>query len=203
MTAGTTGTGPHLLDLGPTARQVALLAGKVGDEQLAGPTPCPEYRVRNLLGHLLHLSTAFRDAGRKDLGPTTDTNPGAYLPDIDDAGAWRAELPERLAELAAVWGDPAAWEGMTQAGGVTFPASEAGRVALNEITVHGWDLARATGQPYAPATEALESSLAMLAPSAHDRPEGSLFGEAVAVPEDSPLLDRVIALSGRNPAWTP
>ena len=203
MPAGTTGTGPRMIDFGPTAHRIVLLAGKVGDDQLAGPTPCPEYRVRNLLAHLLGLSTAFRDAGRKNLGATTGTDPGASLPDIDDAGTWRVQLPERLDELAAVWREPAAWEGMTQAGGFTFPASEAGVVALNELTVHGWDLARATGQPYAPDMDALESSLAMLAPSAGDRPTGSPFGEAVVIPENAPLLDRVIALSGRNPAWTP
>ena len=39
-------------------------------------------------------------------------------------------------------------DGMTEAGGFTFPASEAGKVALNELLVHGWDLARATGQEY-------------------------------------------------------
>lgn len=192
-----------LPDFGPVTRGIVLLAANVGDDRLAGPTPCPEYRVRNLLGHLLGLSIAFRDAARKDLGPTTGTEPGTYLPDIDDAGQWRAELPERLDEVAAAWRDPAAWEGMTQAGGFTFPAADAGRVALNELTVHGWDLARATGQPYAPDPVALESSLAMLAPGAHDRPADAPFGPAVEIPEGSPLLDRVIALSGRNPSWTP
>ncbi|SEN46911.1 TIGR03086 family metal-binding protein [Actinacidiphila rubida] len=190
-------------DLGPVARGIVLLAGNVGDDRLTAPTPCPEYRVRNLLGHLLGLSTAFRDAARKDLGPTTGTDPGTFLPDVDDDGAWRVRLPERLGELADAWRDPAAWEGMTQAGGFTFPAVEAGRVALNELTIHGWDLARATGQPYAPDPAALASSLAVLAPSAHNRPAGSPFGAAVDVPADSPLLVRVIALSGRDPEWSP
>jgi uncharacterized protein (TIGR03086 family) len=192
-----------LPDFGPMARGIALLAANVGDDRLTGPTPCPEYRVRNLLGHLLGLSTAFRDAARKDLGPTTGTNPGSFLPDVDDAGEWRERLPEQLDEMAAAWRDPAAWEGMTQAGGVSLPGAVAGRVALNELTVHGWDLARATGQPYAPDQVALESSLAMLAPLADAGPGESPFGPAVPVAEDAPLLDRVIALSGRNPAWAP
>ena len=37
---------------------------------------------------------------------------------------------------------------MSRAGGVDFPGEVAGMVALTEVVVHGWDLARATGQPY-------------------------------------------------------
>lgn len=194
--------GPLPLDLGPAAHRIALLARGVGDDQLAAPTPCPGTAVRNMLGHLIGLSTAFRDAARKDLGPNTSTPGDASAPDIDDAGAWRAELPERLEELVAAWSDPAAWEGMTQAGGITFPARVAGQVALNELVVHGWDLARATGQPYDPDRAGLEASHAMLAPSADDRPPGGAFGPAVPVPDSAPLLDRVIGLSGRDPAWS-
>ena len=63
------------LDLGPQALAVARLALAVRDDQLAAPTPCPDLAVRHLLGHLLGLSVAFRDAGRKDFGATTDTAP--------------------------------------------------------------------------------------------------------------------------------
>jgi len=203
MTDMTGGGAPRTYDLEPAARRIALLAEGVGDHQLTDPTPCPGVAVRNVLGHLIGLSAAFRDAGRKELGRRTSTPADAAAPDIDDEGAWRAELPEVLAELTAVWRDPAAWEGMTQAGGVTFPAMEAGRVAVNELVVHGWDLARATGQPYQPDPTSLEASYAMLAPSADDRPAGGPFGPAVAVPADAPLLDRVIGLSGRDPAWMP
>jgi hypothetical protein len=30
-----------------------------------------------------------------------------------------------------------------------------------------------------------------------------LFGPVVEVPDDAPLLDRVIGLTGRDPAWSP
>jgi uncharacterized protein (TIGR03086 family) len=136
------------LDLGPQTTVLARLAEGVTDEQLAGPTPCPEYAVRNLLGHLVGLTVAFRDAGRKDLGVTTDTSPDSALPDIGPG--WREELPKVLAELADVWRDPAAWTGMTRAGGVDLPGEIAGLVATDELVIHGWDLARATGQAYTP-----------------------------------------------------
>jgi uncharacterized protein (TIGR03086 family) len=188
--------------LGPATARVAGLAAGVRAEHLAAPTPCPDLAVRHLLGHLLGLSTAFRDAGHKELGATTSTPPGTTLPDIDDEDAWRVHLPTALDDLAEAWQDPAAWDGMTQAGGVTFPADQAGTIALNELVVHGWDLARATGQDYRPTAPELEVCRAVLASSADERPAGGIFGVPVPVGADAPLLDQVIALSGRDPGWS-
>ncbi|SCD39046.1 TIGR03086 family protein [Streptomyces sp. di188] len=130
--------------------------------------------MRRLLGHLLGLAVAFRDAGRKDLGATTDTGPQDALPDVGPA--WRAELPKALGELAEAWRDPAAWTGMTRAGGIDMPAEVTAAVALDELVIHGWDLARATGQPYTPDPAALESAHAFLLAAAEedDRGGGSL-----------------------------
>ncbi|MEU1278557.1 TIGR03086 family metal-binding protein [Streptomyces sp. NPDC005805] len=201
---------PDRPDLGPVAEGVARLLPGVPDERLDGPTPCPEYAVRDLLGHLHGLSAAFRDAARKDLGPNTSTDPGSHRPVLP--ADWRTSLPALLTDLAAAWRVPDAWDGMTQAGGVTFPASDAGMVALNELLVHGWDLARATDQPYAPDPASLAVSRALLTPQEPDGPDGAsepdgagngLFGPVVPVPDDAPELDRVVGLSGRHPDWTP
>ncbi|MFC9277644.1 TIGR03086 family metal-binding protein [Streptomyces collinus] len=190
----------HLLDLGPQARIVAQLAEAVTDDQLSAPTPCPDLAVRNLLGHLLGLSVAFRDAARKDLGATTDTSPDSAVPDIGPG--WREELPKALDELADAWRDPAAWTGMTRAGGIDLPAEIAGPIALDELVIHAWDLARATGLPYTPDPAALDASLTFLRAAAAN-PENSPFGPPVAVPEGAPLLDRAVGLSGRDPGWRP
>ncbi|MFI1016124.1 TIGR03086 family metal-binding protein [Streptomyces sp. NPDC020965] len=189
-------------DLRPAADAVTRLLDGVADGQLGEPTPCPDYTVRELLGHLTGLAAAFRDAALKNLGPTTDTPPDSALPVLDDD--WRTVLPERLGELATVWAGPDAWEGMTRAGGVTLPAQIAGQIALNELVVHGWDLARATGQPYGLPEASLRVSHGLLAAAGDDDPiRGTNFGPAVPVQADAPLLDRVIGLSGRAPDWTP
>ncbi|MGQ5575056.1 TIGR03086 family metal-binding protein [Streptomyces sp. ECR3.8] len=189
------------LDLGPQTRIVARLAEGVSDAQLADGTPCPRYAVRHLLGHLLGLAVAFRDAGRKDLGATTDTDPQGALPDVGPD--WRAELPKVLDELADAWRDPAAWTGTTRAGGVDMPGEVTAAVALDELVIHGWDLARATGQPYAPDPAALESAHAFLLAAAEEGDRGGgIFGPVVPVPAGASLLDRTIGLSGRDPGWT-
>ncbi|MFG2449089.1 TIGR03086 family metal-binding protein [Streptomyces sp. NPDC048512] len=189
-------------DLGPQALIVARLAEGVTDAHLDGATPCPEYAVHHLLGHLTGLAVAFRDAARKDLGATTDTAPDSALPDIGPG--WREALPKALDELADAWRDPAAWTGTTRAGGVTLPGPVAGAVVADELVVHGWDLARATGQEYAPDEAALQAAHGFLVAVAEDPTGGGgIFGPVVAVPDDTPLIDRAIGLSGRDPGWTP
>ncbi|MER5961491.1 TIGR03086 family metal-binding protein [Streptomyces sp. NPDC002057] len=195
-------TGTTTIDLGPQARIVARLAADIPDARLADRTPCPDYAVGDLLGHLAGLAVAFRDAARKNLGPTTDTAPDPasfVLP-----AGWREELPRVLDELAEAWSDPAAWTGMTRAGGVDLPGDIAAVVALDELVVHGWDLARATGQEYAPDQAALHASHGFLLAAAEEDDRGDgIFGAVVPVADDAPLLDRAVALSGRDPRWTP
>lgn len=75
------------VDLGPQTLILARLAEGIGDGQLDGPTPCPAYTVSGMLAHLLTLSLAFRDAGRKRLGPMTDGAPDPAARPSRPAGA--------------------------------------------------------------------------------------------------------------------
>ncbi|NEE58477.1 TIGR03086 family protein, partial [Streptomyces sp. SID8455] len=82
------------LDLEPAARRISGLLGAIDDGRLGGPTPCPDYAVRELLAHLSGLAAAFRDAARKDLGASTAVSPDSALPVLEDD--WREVLPRRL-----------------------------------------------------------------------------------------------------------
>ncbi|APU43910.1 MULTISPECIES: TIGR03086 family metal-binding protein [unclassified Streptomyces] len=195
-------TDSTILDLEAQTQVVARLAARVPDTRLDDPTPCPEYPVGALLVHLTGLAVAFRDAARKDLGPTTDTVPDPVSTPLP--ADWREQLPRALAELAEAWREPSAWTGMTRAGSVDLPGDIAGAVAVDELVIHGWDLARATGQEYAPDQAALRAAYDFLLAAAEDETRGGgIYGPLVPVPDGAPLLDRAVGLSGRDPAWTP
>ena len=89
---------------------------------------------------------------------------------------------------------------MTRAGGIDLPGEVAGSVALAEVVIHGWDVARATGLPYDSDPATTQACLAHLAQFDTSGTDG-MFGPAVPIADDAPGLDRVIALSGRDPAW--
>jgi uncharacterized protein (TIGR03086 family) len=187
-----------MIDLTPACRRTIDVLAKVHDTQMTGPTPCAKIRLDELVAHVGGLSLAFTAAGRKEFGPLTDTPPtgGAQLDDD-----WRTAYPQRLAQLARAWQDPAAWAGMTRAGGVDLPGEVAGLVALTEAVIHGWDVARATGQDYDVDPAVLDAVLPHVTQIAAEAPVEGLFGPAVPIADDAPVLDRVIALSGRDPAW--
>ncbi|MET7640091.1 TIGR03086 family metal-binding protein [Streptomyces sp. NPDC005438] len=189
------------VDPHPLARQVAQLLPGVSDDQLDAPTPCEDYPVAALLAHLLGLSRAFRDAARKENTEWTATDPGRATPVLDPR--WRDELPRALREVADAWRDPEAWRGETQAGAITLPGEVAGQVAVNELLVHGWDLARATGQRWEPDESALQVSYGLLGASTDPEGRSGMFGPVVPVPDTASLLDRAVGLSGRDPGWAP
>src|SRR5919112_1854254 len=139
------------LDFASATTAVTGVVAGVRDDQLGDTTPCPAMTVADLLDHLHGLSLAFTLAARKEL------RPGEGAPEADGSRlpeGWRDEIAARLDSLAAAWAVPAAYEGITQAGPIEMPAEIAALVALDEVVVHGWDLARATGQAYDPGEAA-------------------------------------------------
>src|SRR5689334_3606168 len=184
-------------DLTSACQRTADVLAGVTDDQLSLPTPCEKMPLESLIGHIGGLSLAFAAAAGKEFGPLTDTPP------TDDAeldADWRTSYPQRLYALAAAWKDPAAWAGMTRAGGVELPAEVMGNVALAEVLLHGWDVARAIGAPYDADSAALQACLAHLAQFDPAGADG-MFGPAVPTSGDAPDLDKAVALSGRDPAW--
>ena len=187
------------LDLTPTVAAVTALVAGVRDDQLDGPTPCADTSVAALLDHLHGLAVGLRLAAEKQPTGAPAASAGSLPAD------WRSRIPRELDELATAWRDPAAWEGTSAPGGVELPAAWAGRVALNEVLVHGWDLAAATGQPCSPDPAAVAACIEYGHEFAAAVPEGrdSIYGPVVPVPADAPALDRLLGLTGRDPRWSP
>ncbi len=192
-----------MLDLEPATRVLAQLVEGTKDDQLDAPTPCRETTVGALLDHLDGLTVAFAAAADKS---SLDGPPRGPSADASRLGAdWRTRIPSQLGELSAAWGEPSAWEGFTRAGPVDMPAEVAGVVALDEVVLHGWDLAAATGQDFDCSPELARAVHEFVLHAVAQNPDGSagLFGPPVAVPDSAPLLDRIVGLSGRDPQWRP
>jgi len=192
------------LDFRPTTTELARLVRSVRDEQLGDPTPCPDYTVADLLDHIGGLALAFTCAARKE------DVPGGGDPSGDGSRleqGWRDRISTQLGELGKAWLEPAAYDGMTMAGPIEMPAEIAALVALDEVTVHAWDLAAATGQEYAADPAAVEAANGFA--SSFEPPEdgaaadGGLFGPPVPVPADAPALHRLLGATGRDPHWSP
>lgn len=192
-----------MYDLTPAAEELIRLVRKVRDDQLGLPTPCEHMSVGDLLDHVDGLALAFTAAARKQ---AVDTGGPPPTPDAARLGEdWRTRIPARLSALASAWRDASAWSGTTEAGGVTMPGEVAGVVALDEVVVHGWDLAVATGRDFSYEPTLLTAALEFVRSTVAENPGGSpgLFGPPVPVADDASPLSRLIALTGRDPAWNP
>ncbi|MGW6058167.1 TIGR03086 family metal-binding protein [Streptomyces sp. NPDC055189] len=182
-----------------TAHAVPVVRA-IPDDKLTAPTPCAEYDVKALFNHLFQVTVQFQALAAKQ-----NSDFGGEAPDVV-AGSpeWRDRFADEAGKLVAAWSAPGADEGTT--GAMDMPARTVGCMVLLDLTVHAWDLARATGQEYeaAPGSSGvvtvLREAVAGLGPTG--RKMGA-FGEQVAVPEDASELERLLAETGRDPGWTP
>ncbi len=191
------------VDLGPGAQRLAELVAGVKDEELGLPTPCPAYTVGDLIDHVGGLALAFTAAARKDASDLTEQAPSGQASRLEPS--WRARIPSDLGALARAWQEAEAWTGMTRIAGMDAPAEMVGLTVADELVVHGWDVARATGQPYDCEPELLVAAEVFLSQFASpDAPAGPdvAFGPSRPAPAGAPMLDQVVALAGRDPAWS-
>jgi uncharacterized protein (TIGR03086 family) len=173
-----------------------LVAG-VRDEQWLDPTPCPDWNVGDLVGHIVGGNRMFAGIlrGERPGAPGTGPPAGSGQPGRDLAGDYR----EAASELLAAFSRPGVLEEMFTVPFGTVPGSVALHLRISELLVHGWDLARATGQPArfpdALAEQELEFSRRALA----EVPVGrSPFGAPQPAPADAPLIDQLAACLGRT-----
>lgn len=176
---------------------LAVVLDGIAPDQADAPTPCSEFTVADLRTHVIGWLTAFTDGFCDPAGRCSDA--GA----VTVRGTGAEQVRELLPQLVA---------GMTNGGldrdmyigDSGLPGDLAASMILMEYQIHGWDLATATGQEWAPVEQGLHATLefapAMLTPDAQG--PGKTFGPRVEVPADAPALDKVVALSGRDPQWS-
>jgi uncharacterized protein (TIGR03086 family) len=185
-----------LLDL--FERATAWTATKVAgaQDQLDTQTPCSEWTVRRMLDHLLWGQQMFAS------GPTGGTvaPPAGPPPELvgDDPTAQYEDA--RKATIDA-YAQPGALEGMVKGSNGDVPAAQVLGIAFCDQLIHGWDLARATGQDTTMPPDLASAALMMLDGRVPDeaRGPGKNFQAAVAVPGDASDQDKLIGYCGRTP----
>ncbi|MGS2810126.1 TIGR03086 family metal-binding protein [Nocardia sp. MW-W600-9] len=180
------------------AEPLAKLLRTITADQLVAPTPCADFDVRALLNHLLFWGPSLVGAASKaPIAP-----PAAAETDVDlTAGDWSAALDTQLGDLATAWRNPEAWQGTTHLGGPTeLPASLVGGMVVGELVVHGWDLARALGTTADWDDDLLRYLLDETAATADQGRAMGIYGPEIPVAPDAPVLDRILGLTGRDPA---
>ncbi len=199
-------TRPHFAAACETLRSV--VAG-VRPADLDRATPCTEMDVRQLVDHVgMALGRVTAAGGRKPLEewPTEDFRVGGDIV---------AGIDGLVTEALAAWDDDRLGE-QIELPWTVLPGNEALATYVNEVLVHTWDLATATGQEpefdgeaIAVADALMHDQLpvperaAMWEMFAEQMPEGipfvAPFDDAVPVADDAPAIVRLVAWNGRRP----
>ena len=169
----------------------------IGEEQMGAPTPCTEYDVRTLANHLLGTSEAMRRIGADEaMDPDDPWGTGS-----DHMGErWREDLTARMRGFATAWQRPEAWEGDAMGG--AMPRSLAGDMGFVELVLHGWDLARGTGQDVRYEPGAVARALEIMDQIGEQGRAQGAFAAEVELPDDADDFARVLAKAGRDPQWS-
>ena len=182
---------PHLVAAAAAPHEKLVAAAA---HHLDAPVPCDDWTVRDLAEHMLTWTPVLAGAGR-------GTPPAPGSPSLE--GDWIGELTKDRDDLVAVWSDPASWQGTTTMTSSEIPASLVGTMTFCELVLHAWDLARGVGETVSWDDALLEEVLEALGTLTPLGRQMGAFGPAVDVGPDAPLLDRVVAVAGRDPSWRP
>jgi uncharacterized protein (TIGR03086 family) len=169
----------------------------VRPDQWTNPSPCEKWTARDVVDHIISMHGYMLRPVERSLPPLGDEALAAFR-------TARAAVEEVLADptLSGQQAD-------TPAGRMTV-AEQIDQVVSDDLVLHGWDLARATGQDEAmdPAdVDRLWAATSAIPPDLMERyrtpgafgPGVEVFGPEFAVPEDAPLQDRLLGLIGRHP----
>jgi uncharacterized protein (TIGR03086 family) len=160
----------------------------ISRDECSKSTPCSEYDVVQLTDHLLNSITLIGEAA------------GAEFPQRDSDDSVERQVVGAARPALDAW-KRRGLDGAVTVGAGEIPAKSAASILSIEFLVHGWDYAATTGHPINVAEPLAEYVLGLA--NKVITPQGRAtvgFADPVAVNEDAPALDRLIAFTGRDPA---
>jgi uncharacterized protein (TIGR03086 family) len=174
--------------------QVRRLIGTVRREQLALPTPCAQWDVRHLMGHLLAVVRRAAITGEDGTAPA-----GPRVVRIEP-GHWREAFAAGAAEADSAWTRPQALTGTAPApwGRVPSPVALSGFVL--ELVAHAWDLAVSIEKRprLDPALADAALQIATRLVPAELRDDGGAFAPPVPAPVGADPATKLAAYLGRH-----
>lgn len=186
-------------EMAAAAAESARVVGGVRSDQLSAATPCTDWDLHALLNHII-LWTAYSAERR-----ARDEQVPEELMNADFVAqpGYAADYAAQLDKAVAAWSDPAAWERNLNVMGSPTPAADVAALLIAEMVLHGWDAAKASGQRYTARDDVAQAVLTAVEANAELFRKYQGFAGPVPVPASASVLDRALAQSGRDPAWTP
>ncbi|OJF10343.1 TIGR03086 family metal-binding protein [Couchioplanes caeruleus] len=181
--------------LNKSISKAAAVVRGVEPDQFHAPTPCAEWDVQTLTNHLLQVTSALHLAGRRQ--PVPDQLWGR---DLMTEG-WADRFDDEGRAAAAAWAQPSAWDGMVSMGGAEMPAPMIATMLATDLAIHGWDLARATGQDYHCDDDVAEATCRFITDMGDQGRQMGIYATPVTVAGNVAAFERALALSGRDPRW--
>jgi uncharacterized protein (TIGR03086 family) len=189
--------GPVLM--ATAAAEAARVVAGVPEGILDGPTPCAEWDLRTLLNHTI-LWTAW-SAERRAHGESVGED--LMHKDFTADPGFRQQYADQIGKAVDAWSDAKAWERELNVMGSPMLSSEVGEMLIMEMVLHGWDIAKATGQHYRCDDAVAAKLLETVEAQAETFRQYKGFADPVQLPDVVSVFDRALALSGRHPGWQP
>lgn len=182
-------TGSPLAQFDRAAAVADGVIAAVQPDQLGDPTPCTEWNVRQLINHVVtgNLSFVAIVAG----SPPPDRSKD-HLGD-DPLGAFR----QTVRDLRAAFEADGALARTYQTPLGEGPGALLVSMRTAEMTIHSWDIAKATGQSTDFDPELAEQVLRSVRPAFPADRGGSPFRPEQPAPPDASAADRLAAFAGR------
>ena len=184
-------------EMAAAAAEAARVVRNVPDEALNAPTPCGDWDLRTLLNHTI-LWTSY-SAERRAHGESVAED--LMSKDFTAEPGFREDYARQIDRAVTAWSDPQAWEGDRNVMGSATPAADVGAMLIMEMALHGWDIARATGQEYHAGQALAQAVNETVQAQAELFRKYQGFADATEAGPDATTFDRALALSGRDPAW--
>jgi uncharacterized protein (TIGR03086 family) len=178
-------------------REFGARVDEVASDQWQSPTVDTEWDVARLVDHLLDENQWVAPlVGGQSFAQAEKTVAALAGQESDRKAAWATAA----ASAAQAFSAPGALDGTVELSRGSTPVRAYMSEMIFDHTIHAWDLGRAIGSERILPAELVTVVYAELEPLGDlSKAFGGMFAPPVSISDDAPLVDKLIALTGRDP----